>query len=148
MHEEPLIIEHRAGADRRRHPTPMFSRYTFFGGRRRAARRLVDPEGFVDQYGQKLFLVAVLIVALNTLDAYFTMLYLGLGGQELNPFAQLLIDLGPVAFIGAKTVGIGLCVAFLVCVKNFKGAKLGIGIVLGIYLLLLCWHFWLWAQLP
>jgi hypothetical protein len=141
-------VERQRGPDRRRQPTRMFSRYTFFGGRRRASRRNADVEGFVDHYGQGLFLVATLIVALNALDAYFTMLYLGLGGEELNPFAQLLIDMGPAAFITAKTVGIGLCTAFLILVKNFKGAKIGIGIVFGIYTLLLGWHFYLWAHIP
>ena len=126
----------------------MFSRHTFFGGRRQGARRSCEAAGFVDSYGQGLFLVSVLIVALNALDAYFTMLYLGLGGEELNPAAQVLIDMGPIAFIGAKTLGIGICVAFLTMVKNFKGAKLGIGIVLGVYLLLLGWHFFLWFNLP
>ncbi|PIE22097.1 MAG: hypothetical protein CSA62_14065 [Planctomycetota bacterium] len=144
----PQLPEQRSGLDRRRRATPMFSRYTFFGGRRRSARRSTEASGFVDAYGQLLFLVMVLIVALNALDAYFTMLYLGLGGEELNPLAQLLIDIGPVAFIGAKTIGIGICVAFLTMVKNFKGAKLGIGIVLAVYLLLLAWHFFLWFRLP
>ncbi len=145
---EPMLVEKRAGGDRRKKPTPMLSRFTFFGGRRAAGRREGESENiFVDRFGQTLFLVATLVILLNVLDAFFTLLFLGNGGRELNPIAQFFLDLGPVAFLLVKTAGIGLCVAYLVLVNRFKGAKIGMGVVFVIYLALLCWHFYLYGRL-
>jgi hypothetical protein len=143
---EPLdfVSEYREGQDRRQQPTPFLSRYTFFGGRRRGGRRTGEKRDiFVDVFGEHLFLVALLIVALNMLDAFFTLLLLSHGGEEANPVALWLLNVGPWAFILAKTIGIGLCTMLLVMIKNFRGARVGLGIVLAVYLLLLGWHFYL-----
>ncbi len=141
-------IEKRERGDRRKSPTPMLSRFTFFGGRRSHGRREgEDINIFVDRFGQSLFLVATLVILLNVLDAFFTLLFLGNGGRELNPIAQFFLDLGPLAFLLVKTAGIGICVAYLVLVNRFKGAKVGMGIVFVIYLALLGWHFYLYGRL-
>jgi hypothetical protein len=58
--------------DRRRGPTPMLSWFTLFGGRRRHSRRGDESSVFVDQHGQGLFLVVTSVVALNVIDAFFT----------------------------------------------------------------------------
>ncbi len=142
------VLDRRDRGDRRQQPTPMLSRYTFFGGKRKGDRRSRRHDGFVDVYGQWLFFVAAAVVLLNALDAFFTMLFLGVGGQELNPVAQFLMDMGTPAFVLSKTIGIGVCMAFLVLVKNFKGARLGLGVVFGIYALLLCWHLFIYFRAP
>ena len=50
------------GPDRRRRPTPRFSRYTLWGGRRQEFRRGEEREGsFVDVYGRRLFLLVLWI---------------------------------------------------------------------------------------
>ncbi|MEZ5989938.1 MAG: DUF5658 family protein [Planctomycetota bacterium] len=126
----------RRGPDRRQRPTPFVSRYTWSSGRRRGARRDGERrDSFVDQHGATLFLVALAIVALNMLDAWFTMLLLSHGGEEANPVALFLLELGPWAFVAAKTLGIGLCTVVLVMIKNFRGARFGLGVVLAVYLL-------------
>ncbi len=141
-------FDKRGGRDRRKAPTPMLSRFTFFGGRRSSGRREGESTNiFVDRFGQGLFLVATLVILLNVLDAFFTLLFLGNGGRELNPVAQFFLDMGPMAFLLVKTAGIGLCVAYLVLVNRFKGAKAGMGVVFVIYLLLLCWHIYLYGRL-
>ena len=143
-----LKIDRRRYSDRRRRSTPMFSRYAFVNGRREAGRRRGETANiFVDRYGQLTFLLASAILLLNALDAFFTLLFLGLGGQELNPVAQGLLDMGPMVFLGVKTFGIGLCTLYLVMVRKFRGVGWGFAAVLGIYVLLICWHFFLYSHI-
>jgi Domain of unknown function (DUF5658) len=142
--------EQRQLSDRRNRPTPMLSRYVLFGGRRRAVRRDHEREGaFVDVHGPRVLLVAVAIVALNLLDAWFTLLFLSHGGEELNPVVQLVLDLGghPWPFLLLKTVGIGCACALLVVTKNFRPARWGMAVVLVGYSVLLCWHLFLLQRL-
>lgn len=145
--QDPASAPYR-GPDRRRRPTPFLSRYTFFGGRRsQAGRRSEDErEVFVDVHGSWLFLVVVAIVALNFLDAFFTIYFLSHGGQELNPLVDAVLRVGIWPFVALKSVGIGICVAVLTVAKNFKTAKFGLGVVLGGYTVLLGWHLWLFAH--
>lgn len=86
-------MERRSFQDRRRQPTPIFSRYTLWG-RRRVLRRKEDQEkgGYVDRYGARLFFSLVLIVGLNILDSFFTMIILDCGGSELNPIVRSAIE--------------------------------------------------------
>lgn len=136
--------------DRRRRPTPMLSRYVVWGGRRRTVRRVEEREGaFVDVHGARLFLVIAAIIALNVLDAWFTLLFLAHGGRELNPFVQVVLDLGshPWPFLLFKTVGIGCACAFLALTKNFRPARIGMAIVFVGYALLLGWHLYLLSWL-
>lgn len=138
----------RRGLDRRREPTPMFSRYALLGGRRRnGGRRPGEAEDvFVDQHGPALFLVVLGIVALNFLDAWFTMFFLSHGGEELNPVMDFVIRTGTVPFILAKSVGIGLCVAVLTVSKTFRFARIGLAVVLVGYAVLFGWHLWLYSH--
>ncbi|MCU0867092.1 MAG: DUF5658 family protein [Planctomycetes bacterium] len=136
----------RLHSDRRQRPTPMLSRYALFGGRRRTVRRDDEREGaFVDVHGPRVLAVALAIVALNLLDAWFTLLFLSHGGEELNPMVQLVLDMGghPWPFLLLKTVGIGLACALLVVTKHFRPARWGLAIVLVGYSVLLCWHLYL-----
>lgn len=142
--------DQRRQSDRRAQPTPMLSRHALFGGRRRAVRRIEEREGaFVDVHGPRVLLVALAIVALNLLDAWFTLLFLSHGGQELNPVVQLVLDLGghPWPFLLLKTVGIGCACALLVVTKNFRPARWGMAFVLIGYSVLLCWHLFLLQHL-
>lgn len=144
-----LAVAHeRRATDRRHRPTPMFSRYTFFGGRRQNVRRTEeDQEVFVDRYGPGLMIAVLAVVLLNLADAFFTLLFLANGGQELNPLVDQVLAYGPQVFILFKTVGIGVCAAFLTITKNFRAARIGLWVVLVGYSLLLCWHLLLLATM-
>ena len=128
----------------------MFSRYTLFGGRRRNGGRRpgANVNAFVDVHGAPLFFATVAVVALNFLDAWFTMLFLSYGGQELNPIMDAIIRIGPWPFLLLKSAGIGFCVAFLTLAKNFRIARIGLWVVLVGYILLLGWHLFLLTRLP
>ncbi len=128
----------------------MWSRHALFGGRRRTIRRASERDGaYVDVHGPRILLMVMAILGLNLLDAWFTLLFLSHGGRELNPFVQGVLDLGaqPWPFLMFKTVGIGLCCAFLVVTKHFRPARLGLWFVLVGYSLLLAWHLYLLSML-
>ncbi len=143
--------EQRTGSDRRRKPTPMFSRYVLWGGRRAKIRRTEERENsFVDIHGSGGLLVILAVVALNLLDAIFTLLFLSHGGTELNPVIQWVLDSSwhPLPFIVLKTVGIAIATMFLVMAKHFRPARWGLAFVIGGYSVLLGWHFFLLQYLP
>jgi len=87
------------------------------------------------------------VLALNTLDSHFTLLYLARGGQEGNPVALFLLDRGLEAFLGVKAMGLGLGIALFGILKNFPNGRRGALAVLGIYFLLLLWHLLLFSRL-
>ena len=78
-------------SDRRKKPTKGLSRYTFFG-RRRTFRRKTDQErgGYTDRYSAGLFFLLILIIGLNILDSFFTMIILDHGGWEVIPLHEAL----------------------------------------------------------
>ena len=91
--EFEMNSERRALKDRRTNPTPLLSRYTFWG-RRRAFRRKEDQKkgGYVDLYSPGLLFVLILISGLNILDSLFTMIILEFGGWEVNPVVRTAMD--------------------------------------------------------
>jgi hypothetical protein len=86
-------MEKRNFLDRRRQPTPLFSRYILWG-RRKLLRRKEDQEngGYVDRYGPRLLFFLLLVVGLNVLDSFFTMIILENGGWEVNPIVRSAIE--------------------------------------------------------
>ncbi|MFQ5750323.1 MAG: DUF5658 family protein [Planctomycetota bacterium] len=87
------------------------------------------------------------MLALNTLDSHFTLLYLARGGKEGNPVALFLLSRGLVTFLGVKAVGLGLGIALFGILKSFPNGRRGALAVLGIYFLLLLWHLILFSRL-
>ena len=129
------------GPDRRKRPTPMISRYTFFGGRREGGRRDGETADiYVDVYSKQLVGLMVLFFALTVIDSVSTLIYLGKGGRELNPIAQWMIDQGGLFFVGVKGVLSALCLLFVMLHKNFKPARIALGVGFTFYFLLGLWH--------
>jgi hypothetical protein len=94
IHPMQRNSDKRIQRDRRREPTPAWNWYTFFGLRRKF-RRSSDREkgGNVDRASPALFLLLVLILALNIVDSLLTMMILDLGGKEFNPFISSVMAL-------------------------------------------------------
>jgi hypothetical protein len=129
------------GGDRRVRPTPMISRYTFLGGRRRAGRRQGEQENvYVDVYSPQLVILLLVFFALTVIDSVSTLIYLGKGGQELNPIAQWMIDQGSTFFVLLKGVLSGVCLLFVMLHKNFKPARTALAVGFGFYFLLGVYH--------
>ena len=114
----------RLGKDRREQPTLAISRYTLFG-RRKDFRRKAESQkgGYVDQYSSVLFFFLVLIVGLNILDAFFTLMILDLKGWEANPVVRSVIDLYGTKFWIWKFSIVSFCIALLCLHSRFKLVK-------------------------
>lgn len=133
--------ERTRGPDRRQRATPMLSRFTFLGGRRRGGRRDGEVENiYVDVYSPTLVGLLVVFFALTVVDSVSTLIYLGKGGQELNPIAQWMIDVGPMFFVLVKGVLSGLCLMFVMLHKTFKPARFALGLGFSFYFLLGGYH--------
>ncbi len=127
-------MDMRIFEDRRRKPTPIFSRYTLFG-RRSSFRRTEDQlkGGYVDRYGLELLCVLLLIAGLNVLDAFFTITIMESGGQEVNPIVLWAIDtFGHSAWYLKFTIV--SCCAVLLCLHcHFRMVKASILFVVILY---------------
>jgi hypothetical protein len=123
----------RAIRDRRKNPTPAFSRFTLWG-RRKTFRRKIDQQrgGYVDHYNGLLFLFLISAVTLNILDALITIMLLDLGGWEVNPIVRSAIEVYGDKFWVWKFVIVSACAVFLCLHCKFKRAKLII-VFLSIY---------------
>ncbi len=129
------------GPDRRKRPTPMFSRYSLTGGNRGGGRREGEKDNiYVDVYDGRLVLLLVIFFALTVVDSVSTLVYLGKGGRELNPIAQWMIDQGADFFILTKGVLSALCLMFVLLHKTFRPARIALGVGFGFYMLLGLYH--------
>ena len=128
-------MDKRNHPDRRKKPTSMLSRYTFFGGRRSNFRRREDRlgGGYVDRYGHRLFTILLWIVLLNIFDAFFTHIILDCGGAELNPIAGWALTTFGNHFIVWKLVTIGLALLLLCLHSKFRIAKAVIAMAVALY---------------
>lgn len=140
----------RRGAERRKRPTPILSRYTFFGGRRAGDRRGFGRDGqYVDRYPTGLAVSLVAIGLLCAIDAVFTLLYMQKGGEEANPVMKALIDAtGPRNFLVFKCVVTNLGLVVLCLHKNFRFVRPVIGALLFVYCALFAYHIYLAATFP
>ncbi len=142
----PASASDRRGRDRRSRPTPLLSRYALLGGRRAGERRDIGSANiYVDRYEPALAAVLVAIGLLCVLDAFFTLLYIQKGGEELNPVMAAVIEWGPTPFVAFKCAVTDLGLVVLCVHKNFKFVKPVIGVLLGIYLALFAYHLYLVA---
>jgi hypothetical protein len=116
--------EQRELSDRRKQPTPGLSRFSFFG-RRKAFRREADRQkgGYIDRYSTGLFLLLLLIVSLNILDALLTIMILDRGGWEVNPFVRSAIELFGERFWAWKFTIVSVVLILLCIHSKFKPIK-------------------------
>jgi hypothetical protein len=127
-------MENRTFPDRREKPTPLLSRHTFYG-RRSSFRRTEDQRqgGYVDRYDWKLFICLILIVVLNILDAFFTIIIMGNGGSEINPMIRWALDIyGNKAW--SLKFALVSCSAIILCLhSHFRMAKVFIIVAAVLY---------------
>ena len=134
------------GPDRRRRATPRISRYSFFGGRRKRARRTHEFRGsFVDVYSLRLFGLLLWVALMNVADSFFTLIHLQSGGSEVNPVAGVLLTTGLTQFVLIKSAMIALALVVLCVHKNFSMARLGLWVAALAYTLLFAYHLTLFG---
>ena len=133
--------EKRTLKDRRKKPTPGLSRYIFFG-RRKVIRRTEErgKGGYVDRYSPVLFFLLVLVLGLNIIDSFFTIMILDMKGWELNPIVQSVMDIHGDRFWIWK-FGIVSTSLILLCLHSrFKWVKGTLVAVTAIYFLVVLYQ--------
>jgi hypothetical protein len=85
--------------------------------------------GYVDRYGSGLLFLLILIVGLNVLDAWLTMMILEDGGWEMNPVVQSVIQLYGDRFWVWKFAIVSVPVILLCLHSKFR---LAMPVILGI----------------
>ena len=127
--------------DRRARPTPRFSRYTFFGGRRRGPRREDEREGtYIDRYSPRAICAVLWVALMNVGDSFFTLVHLQAGGVEVNPVAAQLLRAGRFGFVFTKSMLVAAALLVLVLHKNFPMARIGIWVSALAYTVLNVYH--------
>lgn len=117
-------MENKAILDRRKTPTPILSRYTIVG-RRSRLRRKEDQEkgGYIDRYGNGLFIWVLLLFVLNIFDAALTLIILDRGGHEVNPLIHWLIGTSGDHFISWKFAILSGSIIILCLHSKFRIVK-------------------------
>jgi len=109
--------------DRRVKPTPFLSRYTLTGGRRKAVRRNDDRRKhiFVDLYDTRLFIAIFILLILNVLDGYLTLILVQENIiVEANPIMAFCLDYGHVPFFWVKYLLMAVSLLIFCIFRGFK----------------------------
>jgi hypothetical protein len=112
------------GADRRRAPTPMLSRY-WLGGRRLGGRRGEEKGSiYVDRYTREEVALVAWIGVTAVLDLLLTLRHLAVGGEEANPVMRLALEGGgPGLFAAIKLLMTFSAALFLLLHVRFRGTR-------------------------
>ncbi|MFQ6032925.1 MAG: DUF5658 family protein [Candidatus Zixiibacteriota bacterium] len=87
------------------------------------------------------------LVALNILDIIFTLKILDLGGTELNPLVNTLLDLGVGYFITVKLTGTVLGAAGLCLCDRFIRTRRILSMLLNLYFFLVLYEIFCYGVL-
>jgi hypothetical protein len=121
--------------------------FGFLRSRRREHRRSAEEAPvFIDWHHPWLFFLAVGIMLLSCLDAFFTLRLLDQGAIEVNPVMALAISHGTLAFTMCKMLmtGIGiLMLVFLSRSRLFNSIRTGLFLTIffSAYACLVCYQF-------
>lgn len=140
------IIENRSVKDRRRF-TWRTVLYGFFRSRRRGPRRASDAEPlYTDYHHPWLFFLAVGIMVMSCIDAFFTLALLEHGAVEVNPVMAVAIGKGTQTFALSKMLltsfGI-LALVFMARANFIRRIRTGLFLTtfFNIYAVLVCYQF-------
>ncbi len=138
--------DERHFSDRRKCPTPIISRYTFHGGKRKTIRRENDKRRhlFVDLYSTRLLIGVMSLLFLSCLDAYLTLTLIEKGNVvEANPFLAFFLDYGTFPFTLVKIIVTAISLVILCLLKNVYIARICLPIAIKIYILVIIYEFYL-----
>jgi hypothetical protein len=138
----------RVFSDRRRCPTPVISRYTFTGGKRKKARREEDKKKciFVDLYSTRLLIAVSFLISLSCTDAYLTLALIEKGSVvELNPLMSFFLNLGVIQFSFIKFIITALSLIVLCLFKNVNITRIAVPVIMKIYLVVIMYELYLYT---
>lgn len=143
---EGQAFRQRIDAERR-----LFSWRTVFYGFTRSRRQSTRRDGeaepvFTDWHHPWLFFLAIGIMLMSSLDAFFTLQLLERGAYEANPVMAAVMERGTSAFTVSKMLltGIGiLALVFLARAMFFNRLRTGLFLTafFSVYAALVCYEF-------
>jgi len=142
------VSDRRDTYDRRRRPTPIFSRYLLWGRRRGARRGGEDDFTYVDRPGRWILLAYACVVGLSLLDAWYTLDLLKRGATEANPVMKLALEISDQAFVLIKTFVTVFGAGFLCLHKNWPLGRICLVLALIGYSALLFYHLYAQQVVP
>lgn len=135
--------------DRRKCPTPIISKYTFYGGRRKSVRREREKKVFiyVDLYSTRLLIAVMSVLLLSCLDAYLTLELIGKGHVvEANPIMAFFLNYGTTPFTVVKFTITAFCLIILCLFKNVKVTRICLPFAIKMYILVIAYEFYLFMR--
>lgn len=136
-------MEARRFLDRRSRPTPIISRYSFLGGRRKSVRRTGDRHGhvFVDIYGHRLWIALLAVVTLSMVDGLLTLILLEDNiVKEANPIMAFFMGFGCGPFVVAKLLITAVPVLVFCICKNIPAVRVGLLSALALYVMVIAYE--------
>jgi hypothetical protein len=137
----------RVLSDRRKSPTPIISKYTFFGGRRKKARRQEDKKNyiFVDLYSTRLMIALLFLLSLSCIDAFLTLELIRKGVvYEINPVMAFFLGYGVVQFSLIKFSVTAASLIVLCLFKNVNITRICLPVMINIYLIIVSYEIYLY----
>jgi len=138
--------QNRFYSDRRKTPTPIFNRFSLWGGRRRLVRRSEDKKKhlFVDLYSARLLIAVVLILCLSSLDAFLTLELIERGKVvEANPIMAYFLNIGIMPFTGIKFLITATALIVLCVFKNVRVTRISLPLAIKIYMAVIAYECYL-----
>jgi len=116
------LAERRAIREERRANQRKAALYSFYRNRRKQLRRDNDNSVgiYVDAHEPKLFYLAMTLMFLSILDAFFTTLLIHNGSEELNPLLAYLFNINLYVFLGVKFFITGFSIVFFIWHKHHR----------------------------
>ncbi|UCH82454.1 MAG: hypothetical protein JSW20_07425 [Nitrospiraceae bacterium] len=146
MNIQQITDYSRTKQDRRVSPTPIISKYSIKGGRRRIVRRNDDKTAhiFVDLYSTRLFMIVLSLLFLSLFDAYMTLTLISKGKvYEANPFMAYFLDHGILHFTVVKLFITIASICILCIFKNVRLTRIGLPVAIKIYILIVAYECYL-----
>ncbi len=134
--------------DRRRCPTPIFSRFTVWDGKRKTIRRETEKKKhlFVDLYSTRLLIAVLALLCLSCLDAFMTISLIERGNVvEANPLMAFFLDYGILPFTISKFIITASALTVLVLFKNVKITRYTLPVAIKIYIAIVIYEFYLFT---
>lgn len=134
--------------DRRRCPTPIFSRYTVWDGKRKTIRREAEKKKhlFVDLYSTRLLIAVLALLCLSCLDAFMTLSLIETGNVvEANPLMAFFLDYGIMPFTIGKFMITASALTVMVVFKNVRITRYSLPIAIKIYIGIVIYEIYLFT---
>jgi hypothetical protein len=136
----------RLDPDRRKCPTPILSRFTIMGGKRKTIRREKDKKKhlFVDLYSTRLMIAVLLLFCLSCLDAFLTLALINKGiVYEANPVMAYFLGYGILPFAFTKFAITASAIAVLCLFKNVNLTRISMPLAIKLYVAVIIYEFYL-----